>query len=318
MEENFFQRQLAARRKSFGLSGGGLGFDSGSKFFERTLGDELTAVNDGDVTAKTLDDFEHMGCKENGSPAGDHTLEHRFQGAGGNRVDAFERLVEKEDLRAVDNGGGEGKFLLHAVGIIGDELVGLIGELHELEELCRAPGAGVAVEAVHAADEGQVLGSGQAAKESQTLGYDADLAFNVDDLVLEVEPQNFNSARGRSQQPGQHLDGGGLAGAVGAEKTEELSGGDAEVHILHGDKVSEAASQIFGCDRRRGVVWSIARFLHWVSNLAYWLWRQRSQGAGVSLLLPKHEPGIPLAKLARRSRRKPLVTAFLYGLAKRW
>jgi hypothetical protein len=155
------------------------------------------------------------------------------------------------------------------VGIIGDELVGLIGELHELEKFCCAPGAGVAVEAVHAADEGQVLGSGQAAKQSQTFGYDADLAFNVDDLALEVEPQNFNSARGRSQQPGEHLDGGGLAGAIGAEEAEELSGGDAEVHILHGNEVSEAASQILGCDRRRGVVWSIARFLHWVSNLAY-------------------------------------------------
>ena len=69
------------------------------------------------------------------------------------------------------------------------------------------------------------------------------------------------SARGR-QQAGQHFDGGGLAGAVGAEKAEELPGGDAEVHILHGNEVSEAASQIFGCDRRRGVVWSIARFLH--------------------------------------------------------
>jgi len=49
-----------------------------------------------------------------------------------------------------------------------------------------------------------------------------------------------------------------------------LSRGDAEVHILHGNEVSETASQIFGCDRRcRRVVWSIARFLHCVSNLAY-------------------------------------------------
>src|SRR5579863_6196502 len=62
-------------------------------------------------------------------------------------------FVEEEDLRAVNYGGGHGQFFLHAVGIVGDELFWLIGELHKVEEFGGALGGGYAVESVHAAGE---------------------------------------------------------------------------------------------------------------------------------------------------------------------
>ena len=193
MEKDFFQRQLSGGRKKLGL-GGRLRLDSGTKLFERTLGDELSAMNDSHVAAKAFDDFEDVRGEKDRSPTSNHALKHGFQGAGGDRIDAFEGFVKKKDLGAVDYGGCEGQLFLHAMGIVGDELARLIGELHEVEELRGAPRADVAIEAVHSADERQVLRSGEPAEESQSLGHDADLPLHIDNLALEVQPQNFDSA----------------------------------------------------------------------------------------------------------------------------
>src|SRR5580658_1658409 len=102
----------------------------------------MTAVNDGDVGAEALDDLEDVRCEEDGGAAADHALEHGFEGAGGDGVDAFEGLVEEEDLGTVNDSGGEGKFFLHAVGEVSDELFCFVREAHELEELGGASGGG--------------------------------------------------------------------------------------------------------------------------------------------------------------------------------
>ena len=96
--------------------------DTGAKLLKRTLGDELATVNDRDVRTKPLDDLEHVRSKEDRSATRDHPLQHRLQGAGGNSVDAFERLVEKKNLGSVNDRGSKSKFLLHAMREVSDEL----------------------------------------------------------------------------------------------------------------------------------------------------------------------------------------------------
>ena len=115
-------------------------------------------MDDGDVAAEALDDFEHVRGEEDGGAALGHALQHGFERAGGDGVDAFEGLVEEEDSGAVDDGGGERELFLHAVGEVGDELFRLVGEVHEVEEFFGAAVGGFAIEAVHAADEAEVFG----------------------------------------------------------------------------------------------------------------------------------------------------------------
>ncbi len=170
-------------------SGGVLGLDAGAELFERTLGDERALVDDGHVGAEALDDFEDVRGEEDGGAAGDHALEHGFEGAGGDGVDAFEGLVEKEDLGAVDDGGGEREFFLHAVREVGDELFGVAGEGHEVEQLGGALSRWFRVEAVHAADEVEVLGRGEAAEEGEAFGDDADLALELDGVAVRSWPR---------------------------------------------------------------------------------------------------------------------------------
>jgi hypothetical protein len=51
------------------------------------------------------------------------------------------------------------------------------------------------------------------------------------------------------EQAGEHLDGGGLAGAVGAEEAEELAGLDDEIEVVDGGEAAgEGAGETVGGD----------------------------------------------------------------------
>src|SRR3984893_14938151 len=107
-------------------------------------------MDDGDMTAQALYNFEHVLRKKDRSAARDHTLQHRFQSSGSDGIDAFERLIEKKYLRSMNYGRRHRQLLLHAVRIVCDQLLRLIGKLHEVEQFRAALRRGFAVESVHA------------------------------------------------------------------------------------------------------------------------------------------------------------------------
>ena len=146
------------------------------------------------MSAEALDDFEHVRGEEDGGAAGDHALEHGFECAGGDGVDAFEGFVEEQDFGAVDDGGSEGKFFLHAVGKVGNEFFCFAGERHELEEFAGASSGGGGVEAVHATDEVEVFGCGETAEEGEAFGDDADLPLDFDGVGEGVEAEDLDVA----------------------------------------------------------------------------------------------------------------------------
>ena len=53
------------------------------------------------------------------------------------------------------------------------------------------------------------------------------------------------------QQRGQHLDGGGFAGAVGAEEGKDLARCDVEGNVVDGGKVAEFLDQVLYLDHER-------------------------------------------------------------------
>jgi len=222
--------------------------DAGAQLFEGAVGDEVAAIDDGDVRAESLDDLHDVGGEEDGGSAGDHALKHGFQSAGGDRVDAFEGFVEEEDFWAVDDGGGECEFLLHAVGEVCDEFLCFVGEGHELEEFGGAGGGGGGVETVHAADEAKVFGCGETAEEGEAFGNDSDLAFDFDGVGGRVKAEDLNAAGGGGEESGEHFDGGGFAGAVGAEEAEELTRRDGEVDVLNGGEIAKTSGEVGGGD----------------------------------------------------------------------
>jgi hypothetical protein len=127
-----------------------------------------------------------------------------------------------------------------------DEFFCFVGEAHEVEELFGAGSSGGGVEAVHAADEAEVLGCGEAAEESESFGDYSDLAFDFNWVGGGVEAEDLDAAGGWGEESGEHFDCGGFSCAVGAEKTEELTGSDGEIDVLNGSKLAETAGEVRG------------------------------------------------------------------------
>src|SRR4051812_3833274 len=192
-QEDFLERQFFFRGLNAILrSSGRLRFDSGAQLLEESLGYQASLMDDGDVAAQAFDDLENMGSEKDGRAAGDHALQHRLQRAGSDGVHAFEGLVEEENLRAMDHSCGHGELLLHSVRVVRDKLFGLVGELHELEQLDGALGGGLAIKTVHASGIAQEFSSGQAAEQSHSFGNDADLALHLDRIRIEIDTQNLD------------------------------------------------------------------------------------------------------------------------------
>jgi hypothetical protein len=78
-----------------------------------------------------------------------------------------------------------------------------------------------------------VAGAGPA-ERAPGLRHVADAAAYLLGLLDDVVPGHRRGALGRSQQRGEHPEGGGLARAVGAEEADHLALGDIEVDAVDG------------------------------------------------------------------------------------
>ena len=84
----------------------------------------------------------------------------------------------------------------------------LVGELHEIEQLLGALVGGLAIEAIHAADEAQIFGRGEPAEQGHAFRHNADLALQVERAGGERLAENLDRSRAGLEQAGKHLDGG--------------------------------------------------------------------------------------------------------------
>ena len=102
-----------------------------------------------DLVAEPLHDFQDVRGEEHGEPAAaDEIREQRGERSFGHRVHPFERLVQKEQLRTVDERGRQRQLLAHAEGVVCDQLAGVARQLHRLQQLVGAAGRFRAAQAV--------------------------------------------------------------------------------------------------------------------------------------------------------------------------
>ena len=157
----------------------------------------------------------------------------------------------KSTLRAVDDGGGERELLLHAVREVGDELLCFVGEAHELEQF---GGALLRWSLRRGRTCGRRSGGTRLAvrrpNSAMPSGTTPIWRLTSTELAARSSPRMLDGAAGGREQAGEHLDGGGFAGAVGAEEAEELAGLDGEVDVVDGGEVAETAGEARGGDGR--------------------------------------------------------------------
>ena len=175
---------------------------------------------------------------------------HRFQDVvAGLRVDAHGRLVHDQELGPVREGARHVEAALHAPGELLRPLVRVLREADERERLRDPLRSSRAAQAVEAAEELQVLPGGQVLEDRDLLGHEPDAALQVHDARALGGSEHLHGARVDADQPREHPDGRGLAGAVGSQEAQDLAPSDFEIHVIQRQGGSEALHHVAqGCD----------------------------------------------------------------------
>ncbi len=156
---------------------------------------------------------------------------------------------------------GESELLLHSVGVISDQGFGTIGELHEFKQFLRAALGCSLVEAIHLADELQILCACQALEKAHAFWNNANLALHVNGVRCKVHAEKLHTAGGWRKQTSQNLDGRRFPGAVWSEKTEELSRRYLKIDAVDGGEVPKPACQFLRLNsniRHRDSPWAVS------------------------------------------------------------
>src|SRR6185437_16326392 len=103
---------------------------------------------------------------------------------------------------------------------------------------------------VEDAVEVHVLVGGLLGVEAGVLEDDAEALACLFGLDGGVEAVKLDGAAGGPQQRGQHLDGGGFACAVGAEKGEDLALAYVEGDVFDGGEVAKGLYQVLNANHR--------------------------------------------------------------------
>ena len=106
-----------------------------------------------------------------------------------------------------------------------------------------ARGESLARQAVDAAEELDVLVDGERLVEREALRHVANATLHAFGIATDVDAADQGRAGGGSQQAAQHADGGGLAGAVGAQEAEHLALLHRERQVVHRHEVAELARE---------------------------------------------------------------------------
>src|SRR5262245_19660577 len=105
---------------------------------------------------------------------------------------------------------------------------------------------------VETRDEFQILAHREVLIEAEALGHVADMALDLVRLAADVVAEAGAAALVWREQAAQHPDGGGLAGAVGAEKAVDLPALHPHRQVAHDLAAAEGFGQAFDLDGDRG------------------------------------------------------------------
>jgi hypothetical protein len=190
---------------------------------ERAEAQQPAFVDDRQLRAQTLDYVEHVRRQHDGDAARGETREDVLEAAARHRVDALERLVEEDKLGRVNQRRRERELLLHAERVVGHQRARRHLQVEQLEQLTGAAVDLGRFQAVHAADEAQVLLAAEQLEQRHVFGHHTDAAARGERVRGEVVAEHRDGAGAGRDQRGGELDERGLAGAIAPDQSEEAA-----------------------------------------------------------------------------------------------
>ena len=157
-------------------------------------------------------------------------------------VEAQGRLVEEEDGRAVEERPDDLHLHPLSEGQVTDRLVDEGAQVEQVDELVARAAELVARKAVDGADQVERVECRQVPLELVAVAHDhRDPAQKRRLAARRHVPQDAGLAGGRVKEAREHLEGGRLAGAVGAEEADDLARLDVERDAVDGMDVARLA-----------------------------------------------------------------------------
>ena len=177
-------------------------------------------------------------------------LAQRFEqvphGAAALRVESDSRLVEEQHVGRMNQAARDFEPAAHPARVSRDQIVGALGQPDHVQQAMSAFAALAARQAEELAVDIDVLPSGEIEIRGERLRDDADILAHLARMTRDVEAGDERLAAARRYQRREHPHHGRLAGAVGAEQSEDLAATDLEVDLVDGGESAEALSQVFG------------------------------------------------------------------------
>ncbi len=180
-----------------------------------------------------------VGGHDHRDPLPRHRVDQPPEPPAGDRVHPAGRLVEEHEFRPVQHRAGEGEPLLEAAGKGTGQQVFLPFEPGHRDRGRRALRGHLSREAVHAAEEPQVLSHREIVVEAEPLRHVADPPLHPLRVLSDVDPEHRGDACAGRQQPHEHPDRGGFSGAIAAEEAEHLPCLHVERETVHGGERAE-------------------------------------------------------------------------------
>ena len=164
------------------------------------------------------------------------------------RVEAGRRLVEDEHLGVVEQRLREADALPVALRELAALAVRHVGDPRALHHRGHARLALGPRHALDARAEVEILAHAHVGVERRRLGQIAGAALGLDRLLDEIEAGHDGGALGGRHVAGEHAHGRGLAGAVRAEKAEDLAAFDREADVVDGGEGAVPLGEVLDLD----------------------------------------------------------------------
>ena len=147
-------------------------------------------------------------------------------------------------------GGRQGGLLLHAVAVRINGIVSGGSQVEHAQQLFEPALCLGAVQVIQAADKAKQLAAAQLGIQVGGVGHVAAGSLGKQGLRVDIVTGDFHQSFAGLEQADDHLDGGRLPGAIGAEEAKNLSGRYLEAHIFHRRFIAVVFGQVLGLDQR--------------------------------------------------------------------
>ena len=206
------------------------------------LGDHPPGLDDRQAIGQGIDLLEVVAAEQDRGALLPQLAQHLPDGGAALDVEAHRGLIEHQQLGRVEQAAGQIQPATHAAGVATAAAIDPVAHRQQLHQLGDAGIALTALEVIEVALELQQLTAGQDLVDRHLLGHVAEQVAHAPRFAQGIEAGDAHAAGIRGEQGGQDAQGGGLAGAVGAEQAVEAAGGHRQIEAVEGHHLGTLAA----------------------------------------------------------------------------